>query len=125
MSFVDAVGSSDIGAMDMLAADGRNSQKEPVKEMFSQLIQDKKEEYLVKIQNGSSEPSFPIGAGSYTEKEWKKLLKDFDAAEEQIRKEIEETKKEAEEAKDKESREKNVEMLLAGFSDSLVLTESV
>lgn len=116
MSLVNAVGDNDINVMDMLVANGRNDQKEPLKEMFSQLILEKKEEYLVRIQSGSSEPSIPIGAGSYTETEWKKLLKNFDTVEEKIRKEIEEEKEKAEEAKEEKARGKKVEMLLAEFS---------
>lgn len=116
MSLVNAVGDNDINVMDMLVANGRNDQKEPLKEMFSQLILEKKEEYLVRIQSGSSELSIPIGAGSYTETEWKKLLKNFDTVEEKIRKEIEEEKEKAEEAKEEKARGKKVEMLLAEFS---------
>lgn len=123
MSLVNAIGSSDMGAMAMLATDKGNNQKETTKEIFSQLVQDKKVEYFTRIQNGSSEQSFQIGAGSYTETEWKKLLKGFDAAEAKLREAAEGTKKEVQETneietsdKDYETKEKSAEMLLAEFT---------
>lgn len=80
MGIVNTVGDADMSIMEILAADNGNRQKETVKETFSQLVQDKKAEYLRRIQNGSSEQSYQIGAGSYTETEWKKLIRNFDVA---------------------------------------------
>ena len=85
MSFVNAIGNRDVNAVDMFAADRENQPKETVKEMFSQLVKEKKAECITKIQSGSSEQSFQIGAGSYTETEWKKLLAGFDAAQAKLR----------------------------------------
>ena len=36
---------------------------------FSEAVQEKREEYREKIEKGTTEPSFQIGAVSYTEKE--------------------------------------------------------
>lgn len=41
-------------------------------------ISDKKKEIKQKLQNGETEPSFSIGAGSFTVKEWDKLLSKVD-----------------------------------------------
>lgn len=54
-------------------------------ETFSEMIEDRKEEFYVKVKNGTMEPSIPIGAGTYTEKEWDKILKRFDAVQEALR----------------------------------------
>lgn len=54
-------------------------------ETFSEMIEDRKEEFYVKVKNGTVEPSIPIGAGTYTEKEWDKILKRFDAVQEALR----------------------------------------
>lgn len=120
MDFVNAMSSYD--AMDVFAADQKNVKKETVKEIFSQLVQDKKEECIERIQNGSLEPSFQIGSGSYTETEWKKLLEGFDAVQAKLREETEENTKEAQKTDtsktaDEEDKdiveEKCVEMLLS------------
>lgn len=52
---------------------------------YQEFIREKIEELWVKFQNGESEPSYQIGAASFTEKEWDKLLEKFDALEEEIR----------------------------------------
>lgn len=81
--------------------------------LFSQLIQEKKEEFIVKLKTGTTEPSYQIGAGSYTEKEWDKIIKGFDKAEEALRKaaglDEDKPKKTSgkEKAENKESGEKN------------------
>lgn len=122
MSFVNAIG-SDADFMDMFAAEKENGKKETVKEMFSQLVKEKKEECLTRIQSGSSEQSFQIGSGSYTETEWKKLLKGFDVAAAKLRESAEGTKKEVQETNEiltsdegNETKEKNVEMLFAEYT---------
>lgn len=66
----------------------RESEKAAQKRLpdtFSEMIRDRREEFYVRVREGKSEPSFPIGAGSYTEKEWNKLLKSFDAVQEALR----------------------------------------
>lgn len=60
------------------------------------LVRDKKVECFARIQNGSSEQSIQIGSGSYTETEWRKLLKGFDAAETKLRQSANGTKKDVE-----------------------------
>ncbi len=124
MGLVNAISSN--GAMDMLAANKGHDRKETVKELFSQLVKDKKAECITRIQNGSFEQSFQIGSGSYTETEWKKLLRSFDVAEAKLRESAEETKKEVQETKeiktpdeDDETKEKSLEMLLAEFTTAI------
>lgn len=65
----------------------RADTKSSLPETFSLLVQEKREELYEKIKNGETEPRYPIGAGSYTEKEWERLLKSFDKVQEMIRKE--------------------------------------
>lgn len=123
MGLVNAISSSGVGAIDIFTADKGNKQKETVKEMFSQLVKDKREECSARIQNGSSGQSIQIGSGSYTETEWRKLIKGFDAAEAKLRESVNGTKKEVQETnnieitdENNETKEKNVEMLLAEFT---------
>lgn len=126
MGLINAAGSNNISSMDILAAGKGNIQKESLSETFSQLVQDKKEEYFTKVKNGGFEPSYQIGADSYTETEWKKLLLYFDAAEEKMRQEVEKTKNKVQEEnkiKDSdeddesdESGQNGVDMLMARFN---------
>lgn len=85
MGFVNAVNNSGVSAVDMFAAHRKNQPKENVGEMFSQLVKEKKAECLAGIRNGNSGQSFQIGAGSYTETEWKKLLAGFDVSQAKFR----------------------------------------
>lgn len=85
MGFVNAINNSGVSAVDMFAAHRKNQPKENVEEMFSQLVKEKKAECLAGIKNGSSGQSFQIGAGSYTETEWKKLLAGFDVSQAKLR----------------------------------------
>ena len=123
MGLVNEISSSGVSAMDILAAGKGNNQKETVKEIFSQLVKDKKVECFTRIQSGSFEETFQIGSGSYTETEWRKLLKGFDAAEAKLRESANGTQKEVQEINEietseevNETKEKNVEMLLAEFT---------
>lgn len=77
-----------VGAVDGCAA-GIPNQSPPVSNasIFSQLIQKRKEEFYVKLQTGTTEPSYQIGGSSYTEKEWDRMLKGFDKVQEELRKE--------------------------------------
>lgn len=52
---------------------------------YRKFLQEKIEELYVKLQNGETEPSYQIGAQSFTEKEWDELLEKFDSVEETIR----------------------------------------
>ncbi|GFI24260.1 hypothetical protein IMSAGC011_03056 [Lachnospiraceae bacterium] len=65
-------------------------------------INHKKNEILWKLQNEETESSFSIGAGSFTVKEWDKLLSKVDQNNEAVRKEQEKRK----EALEKEALEK-------------------
>ncbi len=67
-------------------------------------ITEKKNEIEKKLQNGETEPTFTIGARSYTEKEWDKLIDKVDKNLEAVRKEQEQRK----EAQEKEALEKSV-----------------
>ena len=120
MGLVNSISNSGVGAIDMLTADKGNNQKETAKHTFSQLVKDKKAEFFTRIHNGSSEQSIQIGSGSYTETEWRKLLKGFDAAETKLRESADGTNKEVQETnkieipdENNETKEKNAEMLVA------------
>ena len=124
MSLINAMSSYSV--MDMLAADKENNQKETVNEMFSRLVKEKTEEYIEKIQSGSLEESFQIGAGSYTEKEWNKLLRSFDIAQAKLNEAADGTEKETQQTnktdtfyEDNETKEKSVEMLFAEFTTAV------
>ncbi|RKI39316.1 hypothetical protein D7V86_17320 [bacterium D16-51] len=126
MGLVNAIRSSSVSTIDMLTADKGNNKKETVKEIFSQLVKDKKTEYFAKIQSGSFEHSIQTGSGSYTETEWRKLLKGFDAAEAKLRESATGTKNEIRETnhietpdEDNETKEKNMEMLFAEFTTAI------
>lgn len=53
-------------------------------------LREKSEEILEKLRNEETEVSYPIGAESYTEKEWDKLLQKFDDIQEDVRRKMEE-----------------------------------
>ncbi|MDE7478388.1 MAG: hypothetical protein K2M91_10635 [Lachnospiraceae bacterium] len=65
-------------------------------------IRDKKDEIAKKVQNGETEPSFSIGAGSFTIKEWDKLMDKVDKNLDAVKQEQEQRK----EAREKEAQEK-------------------
>ena len=83
--------------------------KNSVRDIFSDLIREEREELEERMQNGgSSEPAYPIGAGSFTEREWEKLIRSVDAVQEEMRKEAErerELQKEMEETKKAQQKE--------------------
>lgn len=58
-------------------------------EMF-QMISERKQEIYEKVKNNETEASFQIGSQSFTIKEWEKLLKQFDSAEEKIKEQMKE-----------------------------------
>ncbi|MDE5823803.1 MAG: hypothetical protein K2H91_03855 [Lachnospiraceae bacterium] len=66
-------------------------------------ISEKKKEIARKIQNGETEPTFSIGAESYTVKEWDKLIAKVDKNNEAVRKE-QEQRKEAQEKEELEEK---------------------
>ena len=64
-------------------------------------LREKSEEILEKLRNGETEVSYPIGAESYTEREWDKLLKKFDDIQEDVRRKMEERFRKMEEREEK------------------------
>lgn len=69
--------------------DGQSSLKMTREELL-QKIRDKIDEIYEKVKNGETEVSYQIGAQSFTEKEWDRLLKSFDSVEEELHKLVEE-----------------------------------
>ena len=57
-----------------------------------QEIQGRKKELYTKILKGETQQKFQIGAGEYTEKEWKRMLDKFDETQDEIREALEEEK---------------------------------
>lgn len=61
------------------------------------IIRKRKEEIIDKVRRGETEPSIPIGAGSYTMKQWNKMMRGLDKAiddmQERIRKDAERAEK--------------------------------
>ena len=74
-----------------------------LKDQFHSLIEERMEELQERLKNGGSEePSYQIGAGAYTEKEWDKLLAGFDAAQRTIREAMRQEHKKRAEASERE-----------------------
>lgn len=74
---------------------------------YEKLLQEKIKEILLKIENGDTEPSYQIGAQSFTEKEWEKFMDQFDSVEEAVKELMkeEQEEKEAEREAEKEAEE--------------------
>ena len=91
MSIADVAGNNENAVSNYHASHGNAAKQTDVQqslaETFSHLVQEKREELYEKIKNGETEPRYPIGAGSYTEKEWERHIKSFDKIQEMIRKE--------------------------------------
>lgn len=69
---------------------------------YLQIIREKIDEIVTKIQNGDTEPTYQIGSQSFTEKEWDTLLEQFDTIQEALKKltkEAQEQQIKAEESK--------------------------
>ena len=78
-----------------------------------QVIRERIDELLEKLENGETEVSYQIGGRGFTEKEWDRLLNEFDSAEEKMKKLVEEEKEkllEAEEKRRIEEREQREKM---------------
>ena len=71
---------SDYNISEDMAKNGKN---------YMEIIHNRIEELYTKIVNGETQQSIPIGAGEFTEKEWDKLIEQFDRIQEEFRKEIE------------------------------------
>lgn len=82
---------------------------------YLQLIRYKINEMYDKVKNNETEEKFQIGAGSFTEKEWSKLLEEFDDIQETIR-----TLMREEHAKRQEKQEEREEMVDALVSESVM-----
>lgn len=61
---------------------------------FRSVLQNMKSEIMEKVKNGETEPSYQIGAQSFTQKEWSKLMEKLDKNNEAVREEQEERKEE-------------------------------
>ncbi len=119
MSIAGAMRNSDryMGSEEYIHSHNRNKNRSDqgsgmrssVQDIFFDLIQEEREELEERMQNGgSTEPSYQIGAGSFTEREWKKLIKSVDAVQEEMRKAAErerELQKEMEETKKTQKKE--------------------
>lgn len=116
MNVIDAIrGSVD----DTSYISGSEQKSESLQESFSQLVNQRRIELIARIRSGREEESIAIGAGSYTDSEWKRLLRSFDAIQEELRSSKEDGKREEVETKGtgvtnhSEHQEKSVELLLA------------
>ncbi len=65
------------------------------------IIAERKEEILEKVRRGETEPSIPLGAASFTYKQWNKLMKNVDRAIDDMQERIREEEEKAEEAAEK------------------------
>lgn len=86
---------------------------------YQKFLQEKIEELFVKLQSGETEPSYQIGAQSFTEREWNELLERFDSAEETIRELMREEheKRETEQIeKERLDREQQTRLLAGEFT---------
>ncbi len=70
---------------------------------YRQQLLDKMEEMAENIKNGTIQPKIQTGAQAYTKEEWQKLLREFDDAEADLRKEVEEAIAKAREESEKEA----------------------
>ncbi len=88
-------------------------------------ILEKMAEMAKKVKDGTVEPTFQIGAMSYTMKEWDKLLEKFDAAEEALQEEVQAQIEEAEKQAAEEAlrRELDGKADAAGTETAVVTTD--
>lgn len=77
------------------------------------------EEMAKKVKEGKVEPSFQIGGQSFTVREWKKLLADFDDAAEGLQEQMKELIAEVEKQAEKEALRRRIE---GGAADPNVVT---
>lgn len=89
---------------------------------YQEFFQNKINEIYEKVQNGETEPSFQIGAQSFTEKEWDEFLEKFDAFEEAMRELMQEehVKRAAEQLKKQQEAAEDQSSLLLAESTSCV-----
>lgn len=89
---------------------------------YAKFLKEKINEIFIKIQNGDTEPTYQIGAQSFTEKEWEEFLDKFDSVEEAIQELMkeEQARKEAEEAEKESAVINDASTLLTTESTSCV-----
>ena len=85
---------------------------------YAKILEEKIKEIFVKIQNGDTEPTYQIGAQSFTEKEWEEFLDKFDSVEDAIQELMKE-----EQAR-KEAVEDQKEGMVINDASTLLTTES-
>lgn len=85
-------------------AKNQSSKKMPDKSdmNYTEMIHSKVEELYTKIKNGDTEPSYAIGAQSFTQREWDKLLEQVDKVQEEIHKLVEQVKERLEEEEEQQ-----------------------
>lgn len=100
--------------------------KDDVEKTCREQILEHMEQMAKKVKDGTVEPTFQIGAMSYTMKEWDKLLEKFDAAEEALQAEVEAQIAEAEEQAAREAlrRELDGKADTEGPKTAVVVTET-
>lgn len=91
-------------------------------------ISERKKEIAEKVKNGETEPTFSIGAQSYTAKEWDKLIAKVDKNNEAVRKE-QEQRKEAQEKEAMEEKESGqthlMDVVAAGSTKRHIIIEKM
>lgn len=85
---------------------------------YAKILKEKINEIFVKIQNGDTEPTYQIGAQSFTEKEWDEFLEKFDSIEEAIQELMREEKER------KEAEESSKDDVVINDASTLLTTES-
>ena len=112
---------------EVYSVDKENDRHTEVKESFSKLVSEKKAELFSKVLSGKNEQSFQTGAGSYTETEWKRLLREVDAAQNSLRNSNKPNETKTEKTREtstynsekSEDKEKGIEMLMAEFTKAI------
>lgn len=80
---------------------GSTEDKETALDYWS-VIREKIKEMSEKMQNGQTEPTYQIGAQSFTEKEWDKLMSDYDAMQDAVKELMRDRHEEREEKLEKQ-----------------------
>ncbi len=107
----------DTGVMN--GAEAKDGEKKAEEMTCREQILAHMEEMAKKVREGKVEPTFQIGAQTFTIKEWEKLLADFDDAEEGLQEQIKELIAEVEKQAGKESLRRQIE---GGATDPNVVT---
>lgn len=94
------------------AAAGKTQQESSEDNDFMEALRKRKEEILEKVKNGETEPSFQLGAQTFTVKQWNKLVKWIDEAIDDIQETARQKKEQQEEqVKEKKADSITLEML--------------